>query len=308
MAGFSVSTMTDAIKKMEPMKKILLADTVAEEWNQVPEVSNYVELTTFESDASWAALNEGTDFSGLTTTTGTAKKYQLKDLMNEAGWNKTTLENKWLRNSGLPGGVTTGFGKYEKLLTDVVIEPLQLDKAKQLFVGDNSTTECQGLIVQLTGDTDRVVDTTYSGATGYDYTPSTIIDAVNSHISFIPENMIERDDLVMYLSKANYLMLRSALIDNGNLVQGTNFAIGDYQDSFMYPGALKLKIRKAYGLTGTDYMMISPLANLHYIYNILGFDNEMNFRFNVDYKQYRLSTFASFGATYNLADYIVTNF
>ena len=308
MANFTVGTMDDAIKQMEPMKRILLADDVSSEWNQIADVSNYVKLTNVYTDASWAALNEGTDFSDATTTHFVEKEYTIKRLMSEAAWNKSTLENKWLRNAGVPGGELTGFAKYQSLLNDVVIEPLQKEKAKQLFVGDGSTTECSGLTTQLLADGDRVVDTTYSGVTGYDYTAGTIIDAVNSHITFVPEDVLDSDDLVMYMSNANFLMLRAALIDNGNLVQGPGATPGTSVKSFMYPGALQLEIRGVYGLTGTDYMILTPKKNLFYIYNILGFDNEVDFRYDSNYKQYRNTVFASYGATYQEAIYIVTNF
>ena len=133
--GFTVSTMDDAIKTGNIKQQIVFSDDVTMEWEQIPSVSNTIELDLASSDASFRAAAIG--WSGTTTVTIAAKTLTLSNLENETEVYKRTLESKWAgKNMNHLNG--SGLEPYQALIQGTIIDPLKEEYKKALWVDGTS--------------------------------------------------------------------------------------------------------------------------------------------------------------------------
>jgi len=304
--AFSFNEMSDAIKQLAPKKAIVLTSAVSAEWVQVPSVSNYAELTYVDSDASFVAYSCN-DFSSTTTVTMTGKTVQVTDLMNETGLCKREVEKKWFGNNTnfLLGN---GLDPYQSLVSEVITEPLTEAKNRDLFMGTNTTTSCNGLVAQLKADGDRVIST-YNGTDGYTgFTYTNAITVVDEMIGLIPEKMAKNKNYKMYMSFAKFDLVIRKIRDAG----GRYFApevTGEENNRFKYTfGRNQVEIVATHELYGTDYIILAATDRLFHIYRADQVISPMDVWYDINSKQIRYRAEAGFVPAFVSATEIVTNF
>jgi len=304
---FTLTTMTDAIKQLQPNKAIIFADSVLNDWNEVPATAEYAELTYISSDAAWKAYS-AIDFSSTTTVTMVGKKVKVIDLMSEAGFSKRELEKTWMGNntSFLLG---RGMEPYQRVITETIIEPLTESRVQKMFVGVSGTTSPNGIVVQLKADSDRVTDTSYSGTNGYTgFTYATAITVVDSLIGFIPEKMTKNKTLKLYMSITHFKQFIQKVRDSAGRYYAPD-VYGENSLRFKYAfGGAEVEIVGTHALYGTNYMFIAPADRLYNIYRATDVNETMDFWYDINSKQYRTRVENSFVPSYAHASEIVCNF
>ena len=300
--AFSVSTMGDAIKQGNVKKTIVFSDDVTADWEQIPSVSKSIELTLASSDAAFAAAAAG--WSGTTSVTMASKTVSLTDLENETGLYKPTLERKWTGKAmnHLQGG---GLEPYTSLISDVIVEPLSEEYKKAIWQGSTSFTN--SLYYQLSGDTNRVTDTAYSGATGYAATYADIDDVVDSMINNIPEALAGRTDLKLYMSWSHFRTYIRKVRDTGNRYQGP-MTTGEFNNRYIVEGPIPVEVVATHGLTGKNYFILTPASNFVIGYLLQSFNEEIQFWYNTDQNEYRYRVSMSLVPSYYNGAEVVTNF
>lgn len=301
--AFSVSTMDDAIKYDNIKKKIVFSDDVTSEWEQLPSVSNSVELDLVSSDAAFSTAAVG--WSGTTSVTITAKTISLTDLENETGLYKRTLEKKWVGKNmnHLQGG---GLNPYTSLINDVITEPLTEEFKKAIWQG--STAFSNSLYYQLSSDTSKVqCAAAYTGTTGFNATYADIDDAVQAMIDAIPEKLAGQTDLKLYMSWSNFRLYINKVRDAGNRYQ-TPVTTGEYNNRYMVEGPIPVEIVATHGLINKDYFVLAPASNFVLAYLLQSFNEELQFWINFDQNEYRWRTSISLVPSYYDSTSIVCNF
>lgn len=122
--------------------------------------------------------------------------------------------------------------------------------------GTGNLALVDGLIVLLDAD-NTVVDGNVGSETAI--TASNIIDIVDGMNASIPEDIAEADDLVLFMSVANYKTWTKALRD-ANLYHYEG-AEGNFE---MYAPGTNMKVVATKGLSGTDRMFASRAANFYF--------------------------------------------
>lgn len=305
--SFNLTDMSEALKNLQPMKQIIFDDDIIAEWKQIPSVSNYAELSYVSSDASWTSNSSCSNFSGTTNVSITDKKVQICDVKNETGLCKKTLAKTWIGNnlSFLNG---KGLEPYEQLIKDVIIEPLIEAKKKSIFVGTPGATSCSGLFYQLSGDSARITDTTYSGTTGYALTYSNAITVIDSYISNIPEKMTNSTNLKMYMSYAQFRTFIRKVRDTGNRYFAPE-VYGKNKNRFMYAGAgAEVEIVATHALIGDNRIIIADVTRLYNIFTQSSVTTPMELWYDINSQQVRYRATAAYVPAYVSADEIVCNF
>lgn len=123
----------------------------------------------------------------------------------------------------------------------------------------NSLTFCNGImeILEYTSATNSVIDgSTYSGA----LTISNAITVVDDMVSAIPTDIIAADDLVLYMSYANFRTYIKALRAN-NYYHIADGQVAQSNFEVTHPGTNVL-VKAVKGLVGSNKMVLTTASNL----------------------------------------------
>jgi hypothetical protein len=126
--------------------------------------------------------------------------------------------------------------------------------------GGGNLALCNGIleILENTSATNSVVTgITYSGA----LTTANAIDAVDSMIQVIPNDVLESSDLTLFMSHANFRTLMRALRDANYFVaydgQQHTFVLENYTNT-------NVRVVATRGLLGRNEMVLTPSSNLYF--------------------------------------------
>jgi hypothetical protein len=126
--------------------------------------------------------------------------------------------------------------------------------------GGGNLALCNGIleILENTSATQSVITgITYSGA----LTVATALDAVDSMIAVIPNDVLEANDLTLFMSHANFRTLMRALRDANYFVaydgQQHTFVLENYTNT-------NVKVVATRGLVGRNEMVLTPASNLYF--------------------------------------------
>lgn len=126
--------------------------------------------------------------------------------------------------------------------------------------GGGNLALCNGMlhILENTSATSSVVTgVTYSGA----LTVDTAIDAVDSMIALIPNDVLEANDLTLFMSYANFRTLMRALRNANYFVaydgQQHTFVLENYTNT-------NVRIVATRGLLGRNEMVLTPASNFYF--------------------------------------------
>lgn len=126
------------------------------------------------------------------------------------------------------------------------------------FSATGNNLLCNGILETLlyTSATNSIVSSTYSGA----LTTATALDVIDNMISLIPTDILAAEDLTIFMSHANFRILKSALVKANfypmfDGVTGSAWVIENYLNT-------NVRIVATKGLNGLNQMVLTPSSNL----------------------------------------------
>lgn len=126
--------------------------------------------------------------------------------------------------------------------------------------GGGNMALCNGIlhILENTSATSSIISTTFSGA----LTTTNALTIVDDMISLIPNDVLDANDLTLFMSYANFRVLMNALRNNNYFTQydgvsGHTYVLENYTNT-------NVKIVAARGLVGRNEMVLTPASNLFF--------------------------------------------
>jgi hypothetical protein len=126
--------------------------------------------------------------------------------------------------------------------------------------GGGNLALCTGIlsILEETSATASVIAATATGA----LTATTAIGVVDSMIALIPNDVLDADDLTMFMSHANFRVLMNALRNEGYFfgydgVQAHTWVLNNYTNT-------NVRIVATRGLNGRNEIVLTPASNLFF--------------------------------------------
>ncbi len=232
------------------LSQSLMADPTSQYVSIMPGVKSAENINTLDSDlalqsgaAGFSAGSSSTDFDFETLT---VNKFKINEVLDPYA-----LEQKWIQVAMQPGSIQEGIPfeayianeKAEKI--SKIIAQLSWQGSTSGATGAGNLAYADGFIKTLAGQASRVIP---SGATaGTAFNASNIVATLDAMIANLDEDVLDRDDLVLWVSPAMYRTLVNALkalnnfwIDPAMTVDGT----------FMYPFS-NVRVVRTYGLANS---------------------------------------------------------
>lgn len=126
--------------------------------------------------------------------------------------------------------------------------------------GGGNLALCNGMlhILEATSATNSVISTTYSGA----LTTANALTIVDDMISLIPNDVLDANDLTLFMSHSNFRVLMNALRNNNYFfgydgVTGHTWVLDNYTNT-------NVRIVATRGLNGRNEMVLTPSSNLFF--------------------------------------------
>jgi len=126
--------------------------------------------------------------------------------------------------------------------------------------GSGNLLLCDGIleILENTSATSSVISTTYSGA----FTTANALDIVDSMVSLIPNDILDANDLTLFISHANFRVLMNALRNNNYFfgydgVTGHSWVLDNYTNT-------NVRIVATRGLNGRNEAVLTLGSNLFF--------------------------------------------
>jgi|694.fasta_scaffold97239_3 hypothetical protein len=126
--------------------------------------------------------------------------------------------------------------------------------------GGGNLALCNGMlhILEGTSATNSVITTTFSGA----LTTANALDVVDDMIRLLPNDVLDANDLTLFMSHANFRVLMNALRNNNYFfgydgVSGHTWVLENYTNT-------NVRIVATRGLNGRNEMVLTPASNLFF--------------------------------------------
>jgi hypothetical protein len=126
--------------------------------------------------------------------------------------------------------------------------------------GSGNLTLCNGIlhILENTNATQSIISTTFSGA----LTSTNALDTVDDMIRLLPVDVLNTNDLTLFMSHANFRVLMNALRQAGYFfgydgVQSHTWVLENYTNT-------NVRIVATRGLSGRNEMVLTPASNLYF--------------------------------------------
>ena len=126
--------------------------------------------------------------------------------------------------------------------------------------GGGNLALCNGMlhILENTSATNSVISTTFSGA----LTTANALDVVDDLVRLIPNDVLDANDLTLFMSHSNFRVLMNALRNNNYFfgydgVTGHTWVLENYTNT-------NVRIVATRGLNGRNEMVLTPSSNLFF--------------------------------------------
>jgi hypothetical protein len=232
------------------LSQSLMSDPTSQYVSIMPGVKSAENINTLDSDlalqsgaAGFSAGSSATDFDFETLT---VSKFKINEVLDPYA-----LEQKWIQVAMQPGSIQEGIPfeayianeKAEKI--SKIIAQLSWQGSTSGATGAGNLAFADGFIHTLEGQATRVIPSGATGSTAFN--ASNIVATLDNMIANLDEDVLDRDDLVLWVSPAMYRTLVNALkalnnfwIDPAMTVDGT----------FMYPFS-NVRVVRTYGLANS---------------------------------------------------------
>lgn len=185
---------------------------------------------------------------------------------------------------------------FEAEIMDQIVKKINKEVEKQVWQGNTTGTSLvNGLITLATGadSASTITKVSASGATAYER----ILDTYMA----IPEEIV--DEAVIFVSPAIFRQYAQNLVAKNYFhYDGEN---GELTELFI-PGS-DVKVRKTYGLTGSDYIYATVPENMVYATDFVNNKEELKGWFSDDNDVYRMKIRFNFGVATLFPDAVILN-
>lgn len=221
---------------------------------------------------------------------------------------KESLCEKTLGQYFLGQSMKAGSPKDEEL--GMILAESYVDKIKEfneLNIWKGKTTspvygKIDGFITKMIADSATIDPGSIAGP----FTSSTIIAAVDKMVASIPEAILDKPDLTLFMSMAYYNMYTAAL-RTANLYQGN---AGNTQEAGNYvcfvPG-VPVKVVGTAGLTGTNYLVLTYASNLVVGTDLMNENEKFDIWYSQDNDEVRVNIQWKLGVQFYFPEFIVIN-
>lgn len=183
---------------------------------------------------------------------------------------------------------------FEAEIMGQIVRNINKEVEKQIWTGSTSGSDLINGFVTIAQGADSastITGATASGASAY--------EAVKTALALIPEELI--DDAVIFVSPALFREYIQDLVA-ANLYH-YDPANGAWEEMFI-PGS-SVKVRKTYGLKGTNYLYASTYENMIYACDLLNAKEELKVWFSDDNDVTRMKVRFNFGVQTLFPDAVV---
>ena len=292
MTGYSTSALTAYVQENQD---VLIKDVVLGNGMKgatIPELNIQTGVKTSErihymntnvnlQSASGCGFNPdgGTEFSERDITTGQFKvndQYCPEDLLAKFNEGKVKIN------------ANGGEMPYEAQIVDAIVEGINKQMEVMVWQGDTSNTArtdiINGFLTQAEGadSASTIVVTATTGTSAY--------QRILGVYMAIPEQIV--DDAVIFVSPALFREYVQNLVSSNLYHYNPEFS-GELTEIFI-PGA-SVKVRKTYGLTGSDKIYCSVYANMYGACDMENAKEEIKLWFSDDDDIYKLKVRWNFG-------------
>jgi hypothetical protein len=272
--------------KMELIRKFVLEGRSASFLTIQPDIKSSASINILSSEL--VAQQGGCGFTNEGQTILTQQPLTVCPLKVNESICLDTLEQYYTQYMMNPGSYNTQIPFEQTYVLDKIANISSLIDTL-IWQGDTSTTGqtslCDGFIT--------LADTTYSGSvingntsSATAITPSNIIQLIDDMSSSINVNIINMDDLYLYVGYDTYRTYQIALRNanlfhyNGQQDQGENF-------SQMIPGQ-NIRVIALKGLNNTNKMFLSTKSNMYYGVDMLNDYENFELFYSQDFQEVRM--------------------
>lgn len=292
MTGYSVTGLTTYVQENQ---EVLIKDVVLGNGMKgatIPELNiqtgvktseriHYMDTNVTLQSASGCGFTPqgGTEFTERTISTGQFKvndQYCPEDLLAKFNEGKVKIN------------ANGGEMPYEAQIMDAIVKGINKQMEVMIWQGDTSNTArtdiINGFLTQAEG-ADSASTISVTAATG-----TSAYNRILGVYMSIPEQIV--DDAVIFVSPALFREYVQNLVSS-NLVHYDPAFSGELTEMFI-PGA-SVKVRKTYGLTGSDKIYCSVFANMYGACDMENAKEEIKVWFSDDDDIYKLKVRYNFG-------------
>lgn len=271
--------------KMELIKKSVLAGRTLQYIEVQPDIKSSAAINIIDSELVAQAGACGWSASG--TTALTQRELSVCPIKVNESICVDDLNSYWTQKLMKPGSYNEDIpfeevyasekaGKINALIDDIIWKG-------NTSTGSGNLALCDGFIALADSITSDTVDGNTSAATGI--TSGNIVDLVDDMVAAVPADIIDADDLVLFMGYEVYRLYAKALRD-ANLFHYTGAENQGEDFSQMVPGT-NVKVVAIRGLNGTDRMFLSRAANFYFGTDLLNDAEDFNIFYSEDNDEVR---------------------
>jgi len=289
-----LSTWTDE-NKIDLVAKSILKGRTIDLINLQTGIKNSATINLLASTPTFAAGACGWSAAG--TTDLTQRAITVCDIKQNEAICLDTLENYYTSKMMKPGSYNEEI-PFEQVFAEEKAAQISSFVDTLIWRGGlpGESTLCDGFITTMSGDS-AVVD--YTGMT---FAPANIVAQVDAMVALVDADVIDVDDLTLFISYANYRTYAKALRDanlfhyDGSENQGMEF-------SQMIPGT-NVKMVAVKGMTDT-YCVLSPASNLYLGTDLVSDFEDFRIFYSEDNDEVRLRAKFKVGVNYAVSEFVV---
>ena len=303
--SLNISNLTAYVdeQRMSLIRKMVLGGRSINYFTIQPDIKSSATINTLSSNL--VAQQGGCGFSDLGTTDLNQNTLTVCPLKVNESVCVDSVESVYLQYLVAPGSYPTDFG-FEQIYAEDKVANISSLIDTLLWVGDTNLTGqtalCDGLITLAEGAySGSVVNGNISNATAI--TANNIVGLVDDVISVVPANIIDRDDLYLFMGYDTYRLL-SVAYRNANLFHYTGAENQGEDFSQMIPGS-NIRAVAVKGLNGSNKMFLSAKANIVYGCDLVNDYENLQIFFSNDFQEVRVVAKWKSGVNCAFWDYVV---
>jgi len=303
--SLNISNLTAYVdeQRMALIRKMVLGGRSINYFTVQPDIKSSATINTLSSNlvaqaGSCGFTDQGTTDLNQNTLTVCPLKVNESICIND-------VESVYLQYLVAPGSYAENFG-FEQLYAEDKVANISSLIDTLVWVGDTNATGqtalCDGLIT--------LGETTYSASTvagnisnATAITANNIIGLIDDMVSVVPTNIIDRDDLYLFMGYDTYRLYALAL-RNANLFHYTGAENQGEQFSQMIPGT-NIRAIGVKGLNSTGKMFLSAKENIRYGCDLLNDYENLQIFFSQDFQEVRVVAKWKSGVNCAFWDYVV---
>jgi hypothetical protein len=298
----ALTTYTDELK-MELIKKSVLQGRTTQLITVQPDIKSSASINIIDSTLSLQAGACGWNEAG--TTALTQRDLSVCPIKINESICLDTLESYYTQKMMQPGSYNEEIpfeqifseekaGKINAVIDDIIWKG-------DTVSGSGNLALCDGFIVLADSLSASTVAGNTSSATSI--TAANVIDLVDDMVAAVPSDIIDADDLHIFMGYEVYRLYSKALRD-ANLFHYTGAEDQGEDFSQMVPGT-NVRAIAVRGLNGTNRMFLSRAANLYFGTDLLNDSEEFRIFYSEDNDEVRFRAKWKMGVQFAFPEFVV---